>query len=273
MTKMYFGAWQNFYHLSWPVRFLIEGILFLLIVFALYKLIKKLGLAFKIKPYLIKGCVWIATEVVYLFGRNNSWAVEADNKVVEWGEKKLNGGINEKALKRRKILKFCVILGIIVLYIVAVFVDLPLSRHLQEEYLTEFASIKDFFQQYEEALSRGYEDYPPLFVKKEPEETVEDPAEEPAGNIEEEEEIPIYIQLNETGKNGSNVRQEPSLNGKVVGGVNGEMEILYMHQWECDDDERYWIKIYVPSEDVEGWLSGRLVDNTQLEALISEPEA
>ena len=103
------------------------------------------------------------------------------------------------------------------MYIVAVFMDLPLSRHLQEEYLTELANIKDFFQQYEEVLSRGYENYPPLFVKNEPEEIAEEPAEEPAGDIEEEEEIPIYIQLNETGKNGSNVRQEPSLNGKVVG--------------------------------------------------------
>lgn len=270
MKKMYFGAWQNFYHLSWPIRFLIEGIIFFIIVFALYKLIKKLRLVFKIKPYLIKGCVWIATEVVYLFGRNNSWAVEADSKVIEWGERKLNGRINEKAIKRRKTIKYCAVLGIIVLYIVAVFVDLPLSGHLQEEYLAEFAKVKNFFRQYEEALSRGYEAYPPLFVKKEPEEIIEE-ATAPAESAEEKEEIPIYIQLNETGKNGSNVRQEPSLDGKVVGGVKDGMEILYMNQWECDADERYWIKICVPSEDVEGWLSGRLVESTQLETLISEP--
>lgn len=268
MKKMYFGAWQNFYHLSWPVRFLIEGIIFFLIVFALYKLVKKLRLVFKIKPYLIKGCVWIATEVVYLFGKNNSWAVEVDNKVIEWGEKKLNGRKNEKAVKRRKTIKYCAVLGIIVLYIMAVFVDLPLSGHLQEEYLAEFAKVKNFFQQYEEALSSGHEAYPPLFVKKEPEKAAEEAVAVSA--IEEKEEVPIYIQLNETGKNGSNVRQEPSLDGQVVGGVNGGMEILYLNQWECDAEERYWIKIYVPSEDVEGWLSGRLVEDAQLETLISD---
>jgi len=270
MKKLYFGAWQNFYHISWPIRFLIEGILFLFVVFVFFKLAKKLGRALKLKPYLIKGSVWITTEVVYLLGKDSPWAVETDNKVIEWGEKKLNGSREEKTVKTHKKLKFCVILGVIVLYIAAVFVDLPLSGHLQEEYLEEFANIKDFFRQYEEAMSKGYEAYPPLFVKREPE--VTDEIEEgPAELMEEKEEIPVYIQLNERGKNGANVRREPSLDGEIVGGVNDGTEILYRYQWECDDEERYWIKIYVPSDDVEGWLSGRLVDSTQLETLINEP--
>ena len=45
---------------------------------------------------------------------------------------------------------------------------------------------------------------------------------------------------------------------------------FFSPQWECDAEERYWIKIYVPSEDVEGWLSGRLVEDAQLETLISD---
>lgn len=271
MKKMYFGAWQNFYHISWPIRFLIEGILFLLIVYALCKLVKKLVQALRLMPYLIKGCVWIVTEVVYFLGKDRPWAVETDNRVIEWGEKKLIGGTEGKTGKAYKRIKFCVVLGVIILYIAAVFVDLPLSGHLQEEYLAEFADIKDFFRQYEEAMSKGYESYPPLFVKKEPE-VPSETEEGPAGVIEEKEEIPVYIQLNERGQNGANVRREPSLDGEVIGGVNDRTEILYRYQWECDDEERYWIKIYIPSEDVEGWLSGKLVDSAQLETLVNEPD-
>lgn len=269
MNKFYFGAWQNFYHLSWPIRFLIEGVLFLFVAFMLCKLMKKIGQLLRVKPYLIKGCVWIVTEVIYLLGKSSPWAIETDNKVIEWGEKKLNGSKEEKTAKRHTALKRCAVLGVIILYVVAVFVDLPLSENLQEVYLVEFASIKDFFRQYEEAMSRGYEAYPPLFVKKEPEKIAEEPAEE----VEEKEEIPIFIQLNERGKNGANIRREPSLNGEIVGGVNGESEILYQYQWECDDEERYWVKIYIPSEEVEGWLSGKLVDSVQLETLINEPKS
>lgn len=51
--------------------------------------------------------------------------------------------------------------------------------------------------------------------------------------------------------------------------MKGGSEILYQYQWECDDDERYWIKVYIPSDEVEGWLSGKLVDSAQLETLIN----
>ena len=95
---------------------------------------------------------------------------------------------------------------------------------------------------------------------------MEEPAEAAA---EEEAKIPVYIQLNEKGKLGANIRQEPSLGAEVVGGVKGGSEILYQYQWECDDDERYWIKVYIPSDEVEGWLSGKLVDSAQLETLIN----
>ncbi len=268
MKKIYFGAWQNFYHLSWSIRFFIEITVSLFLIFMLCKLVRKSGVAFRLKPYLIKGCVWISTEVIYLLGRNNSWAVEIDNKIIEWGDKKLNGGAERKKVKTHKALKFWVISGTVIIYFLAVFVDMPVADHLQKEYFVEFENIKKFFQKYEETLSRGYEDYPPLFVKKEPEQT----AEEPAEAAEEKEEIPVYIQLNETGKNGANVRQEPSLDGEIIGGVNAGTEIFYRYQWDCDEEGRYWIKIYVPSEEVEGWLSGKLVESTQLESLINGPE-
>ncbi len=264
MKKMYFGAWQNFYHISWPVRFLIEGAVAISIIFILYKLVKKLGQALRLQPYLIKGCVWIAKELVYIIGKSSPWAVETEDKIIKWGQRKLYGSEEEEAsVKRHTALKWWLTVGIIILYISAVFVDLPISKRLQEDYLTEFANIKTFFQKYEEALSRGYEAYPPLLVKKEPKE-------EPVVEVETKEEIPVYIQLNDKGKLGANIRQEPSLNGEIVGGVNRESEIFYQNQWERDDEGRYWVKICIVDEDIEGWLSGVLVDGVQLEELVTE---
>ena len=66
-------------------------------------------------------------------------------------------------------------------------------------------------------LSGDCEQYPPLFRKREPE------SDESAMALEElQNEIePVYIQLNDQGRDGSNIRKEPSMNGAVVGGVNG----------------------------------------------------
>lgn len=275
MKRMYFGAWHNFYHIIWPVRFLIEGMIFLFIVFVLcrllHKLIQKYGKVFRLNSYFVKTCAWVASEVVYLLGRNNSWAVETDNRIMDWKDKKLEENTEEIIGKKHTGLKRCAAIVIVIIYVAAVFVDLPLSKYIQEEYLAEFAGIKDFFQRYEEAMSMGYESFPPLFVKSEPEEAKE----EAIAEIEEAEaevQQPIYVQLNERGRNGANIRRDPSLDGEVVGGVNGESEILYQHQWDRDDEERYWIKIYIPAEGVEGWLSGKLVDSTQLEVLVNESE-
>lgn len=268
MKKMYFGAWQNFYHVGWPVRFLLEGIIFLLAVFLLYKLIKKIGRILRLPTLLTAGSVWIGTEINYLVGKNNPRALEMDYKIIEWGEKRLNGGMREKTVKKCRAIKFWAGIGIIFIYISAVFVDLPISGCLKKEYLDEFVNIKAFFQEYEQTISKGYEKYPPLFVKREPEKVEE----EPARAVVEKEEIPVYIQLNETGRNGANVRMEPSLDGEIVGGVNEKMEVLFRNQWELDDDGRYWIKVFIVSADTEGWLSGKLVDSVQLETLINETE-
>lgn len=272
MKKMYFGAWHNFYHLSWPVRFFVEGMIFLFLIFVLFRLLRRLiqkyRKVFPLYSCFIKLCAGISSEVVYILGRNRSWAVETDNKIIEWKYKKLEENAETTAGKKHTRLKCCAAIVILVIYIAAVFVDLPLSKYVQEEYLAEFAGIKIFFRQYEEAISRGYESYPPLIIERKPEEIKE---EEAAEAIEKTEQ-PIYVQLNERGKNGANVRRAPSLAGEVVGGVNGESEILYQHQWDCDDEERYWIKIYIPADGVEGWLSGKLVDSVQLEEFINESE-
>ncbi len=86
-----------------------------------------------------------------------------------------------------------------------------------------------------------------------------------------EEKEPVYVQLNERGKRGSNIRSEINLDNdnNIIGGVNAESEILYCDEW-THDGERYWIRVYIPDDDVEGWLSGNLIEREQLEEMLGE---
>lgn len=55
----------------------------------------------------------------------------------------------------------------------------------------------------------------------------------------------------------------------IIGGVNRNSQILYRDEWTYDG-ERYWLRVYVPDDDIEGWLSGNLVESAQVEALVTE---
>lgn len=86
-----------------------------------------------------------------------------------------------------------------------------------------------------------------------------------------EEKAPVYIQLNKRGEKGANIRSETDLDNdnSIIGGVNAESEILYYNEW-IHDGERYWIRVYVLDNDVEGWLSGNLIEREQLEEIVGE---
>ncbi|MDE7417947.1 MAG: hypothetical protein K2N44_16865 [Lachnospiraceae bacterium] len=214
----------------------------------------------RIDIILIKGWVWFVTELVYLVGRGKNWAVDIDNKIIEWGEK----AVNRTDRKNRSPLKGVIFLAVIIVYFTAIFVDLPFANGLESYYLTEFTKIKVFCQRYEKLLSRDYEQYPPLFTQKEPKPNDSEVVVEELWKESES----VYIHLNDQGKGGSNVRKEPSMNGVVVGGVNEKSEILYRQQFE-NDGERYWIKVYLPADEIEGWLSGNLIESEQLERIIA----
>ena len=274
MKKFYFGAWNNFYNLAWPIRFFIELAVSVFVVFLIIKIIKKIVHISILKVFGIKVWVWLVTEAVYLVGRKKEWAVEVDRKVTEWGHNALNttnnintvSGLNSVNKKKKSLLKKPVIIGVVILYFAAILADMPILKNLQESYFVELVKIKNFFQGYEKMLSKGYEDYPPLFIKKESVEgDVDMNNQESAEEVVEE--APIYIQLNEKGIGGANIRREPSLDGEIVESVNGESIILYQKEW-TNDGERYWFKVFLQNYGKEGWLSGYLVDEEQLKTLI-----
>ncbi len=259
--KYYYGAWQNFYHLNWPIRFFFEWLMFLAILVAVIKLLEVIGRKTGLRKYIIIGTVWITKEIVYLVGHTKNWAVDADNRISSWGEKRI---ISQKRNMHPR-LKVGLCIGSVILYILAIFVDLPFSKVFEDYYLQEFANIKSFFQQGEVFLSQGYESYPPLFVEEEVQETMAD------DEVEEEPEADdagISLRLNEEGQAGANIREEPSMDGAVVEKVWEGLEIIYQGQWE-NDGERYWLEVYCPEKDAYGWISGRLIDSDQLQEIIS----
>lgn len=236
MNNFYYGIWQNWYKVAWPTRFLVELLLAVLLILLLKWLTKPL----KLKTLIIKGCVLAGTECLYLFSKNSEFGIKTDRRIIEWGNRQL----------AKKKSKFPVLAGVILvfIYVSAIAVD----------------DIKLFFQRGEALLSEGYEEYPPLFTK------IEEKAEAVKTEvILEEKEEDIYILLNETGAGGANIRREPSLNGTIVSGADRKSELLYLNKWS-HDGERYWIKVYLPKDDVEGWISGKLVEAEQLQELIKE---
>lgn len=261
IKKYYLGAWQNIYHISWPVRFLIELIILILAVFVCIKFICYIGKKLKFKNVIVKAWVWIVTEIVYLAGHDSAWAVDANNRMIEWGTKVIdkNEGKNPVVLKR------CICIGIVIVYFLAVCVDLPFANYISGYYLEELGNVKSFFRKFEIMVSKGYEKYPPLFVEIAKEESDEDAA------VIIEDREPVYIRLNKRGKKGSNIRSEANVanDHNIIGVVDKNSEIVYLDEWTYDG-ERYWIRVYISEDDLEGWLSGNLIAKDQLKEIINE---
>lgn len=262
LVKCYYGAWQSFYHIDWPVRFLIEWAFFLSLLFLVVVLIRAFIRKWKLKNLFVKGwCIGIR-EIVYFWGHEKEWAVIADNRMIDWALIKMG---DTGSGKKHHILYGLLVFAAVIIYFLAVFVDLPVAGHISEEYLSSANNIKTLFVQIETLLSNGYEQYPPLFAQKE--EYEEAVAEEVSSETEERK--AVFIQLNDRGKNGSNIRSEPDLStkGNIIGGVNKDSEILYGDEWTYDG-ERYWIRVYIPADGIVGWLSGNLVDSGQLNDIV-----
>lgn len=157
MKELWFGAWQNFYDLSWPTRFFVEWTLFAFLVLLIIKILKILG----IQKKLIIMFVYLAKEIVFIIGRKRSWATEMDIKLTDWGDKLVKGKNN----KNRTRLKACIFVAWVSLYACSIFVDLPVSSNFEKDSISFFYVTKNYFRKIEETLSNGYDEYTPLLKK------------------------------------------------------------------------------------------------------------
>lgn len=164
MNKIYFGLWQDLYTLSWPVRLLIEYAVFLLLVFVLFNILKRFFTFIKFKNLIIKIIVLITTKFVSLVGRGKEWAYKADEKIVDWANAQISNPIK---LGHRA--KNFLLLMVVLLYIIAILPDLPISGYLDDVLVNKVSVAKQTLQSWERKISNGYSNYLPLFSKKEEE--------------------------------------------------------------------------------------------------------
>ena len=109
--KYYYGAWQSFYQLSWPVRFLFEIVFFAgLLCLALWGL-RILADKCKLRIRLAKVWCIIVKETVYILGRDKKWAVAIDNRMIDWLQKKTEEDASKRNHPRRRILLAIIIIA------------------------------------------------------------------------------------------------------------------------------------------------------------------
>lgn len=99
------------------------------------------------------------TGVIYLIGRNKAWAIDCDEKIVEWGRKSLEQSSNKWSAWKKVFI--CLIIFI---YLLAIIPDLPFSKKINPYYMEHIAVAKDFFQNLESKISEGYENAPPPVI-------------------------------------------------------------------------------------------------------------
>lgn len=135
----------------------------------------------------------------------------------------------------------------LVLFAAAILPEFQAVQSLNERYRTVFCIVQNKLDDFEHALTPKIDEYPELFKKKDKDENTGTDVQE------------IYLQLNEKGENGANIRVGPSLDDESITVINTDNSILYLGEKQYDGT-RYWLKVQIDDGEIIGWLSGNLVE-------------
>ena len=228
MNKLYYGLWQELYRFPWPVRFGIEFIVFAFLLFWVFKLLGKIG-------------------------RNREWAYRADERVNEWGKKQI-----DKPFKVENKAKRIILIGICLIYFLAVLPDLPIRYFLDDSLVEKVSVFKEGLLSWEKTISSGYTNYTPIFPENETKEEI------PAQKIEKQR----YIRLRKKGKKKVKIYKKPSSKSKVIKKAQNE-KMRYQNEYR-KRGKRYWIKVYLVRKKEEGWILSDVIDKEQLHEILGE---
>ena len=249
MKKIYYSLWSILLHFSWPVRLLFELIVITALILITLSILEKTRILNIIKKYIIIFLVNVMTNIVYFTMGTSDRAKEIDSRIEQWGGKVVE---THHRLPRK-----AVFISVIIVYIMAVFVDTPITKAVSSEYLTEFQNFQSFCLKIESKVSGGVE------IEVTPVTLINASVNEDGFDED------IYIKLNDKGSNGANVRVSPSLDASIIGWVNSSSDIIYDNDFRFDG-QRYWLWIKVDGEKIiNGWISGNLVDGKQLEQIVN----
>lgn len=259
MRQIWYGLWQEmYYYLAWPWRFLIELIITCLILIAIWEFCKWLVNTLHLKKYGIKLVVFLVTEFDRLLGKNTVWALENDEKIIDWGRKRVSAPSEKWHFIKGRLKKFLIVF-VIVTYILAVLPELPFSSVFDSGFMKNLSEVENYFQEKEAALSKGYEKYSPLFrrvkVKKEKELNKS------------EENKKILLNLKKTGKGKIKIYKKPSEKTKVIVKISENDKIIYKNKFK-KNGKMYWLKVYLPKKKVTGWIDSRYVKEKQTKQLL-----
>lgn len=253
MNKLYYGLWQELYRFPWPVRLGIEFIAFALLLFWAFKFLGKMGKLLKVKRLLVILVVLFITKVLSLIGRNREWAYRADERVNEWGKKQI-----DKPFKIEKKAKRIILIGICLIYFLAVLPDLPIRNFLDDSLVEKVSVFKEGLLSWEKTISSGYTNYTPIFPEKETKEEI------PAQKIEKQR----YIRLRKKGKKKVKIYKKPSSKSKVIKKAQNE-KMRYRNEYR-KRGKRYWIKVYLVRKKEEGWILSDVIEKKQVNEILGK---
>ena len=259
MIRIYYGIWRVIYNFAWPIRFLIELTVILLLFYLVWLAIRMLCRIFHIKEVLVKLVVWLVIEFDGWFGRNAEWAVENDEKISNWGRKIISksSGYNSRI---GEILTRGVIVVVVGIYILGIVPDLPFSKAIHSYYMKPLSGVKVFCQQIETKISEGYEQVPDPVI---PVSKVQNPKK----GKDTKNQKKILIRLNKVEKKGAALRKKPSTKAKVLGRVKSNQELVYKLQYK-KSGKGYWFKVYFPEKKLTGWINSQYVPKKQIKKIL-----
>lgn len=266
MNQLYYGIWKLVLMLPLPLKILLELLVIIGILTLIWPIIKYIIVFIIQVLILLNKCILGGARYFFCyFARKSAEAHNRDEKIGERGRKIDNRlQLKAKAYKNSKrsdfLKKKSTIIILSIIYIAAVLPAFKLEKMIEEYYLDNIYFVNKIFSGIESKLTGGIENYPDLF--KEPEKEQEEII-----IVEEEiEQEPVYLILEE-GTTYANIRGDADLNSMSVCVVSKEDQIIYQNIYE-HDDERYWLKVTVVSQNnVEGWISAKLIDQEILNTL------
>ena len=259
MIRIYYGIWRVIYNLAWPIRFLIELAVILLLLYVVWLAIRMLCRVFHIKEGLVKLVVWMVIEFDGWFGRNTTWATENDEKISNWGRKMLDKPFRHNS-RVGKILTSGVIIVVIGIYILAIVPDLPFSKAIHSYYLEPLSRVKKFCQQIEAEISDGCEQVPDPVIPV-------SKVQEPQKGKDAKKQKKILIHLTKVGKKGAEIHKKPSKKAAVLGRVKSNQELVYKLQYK-KNGKGYWFKVYLPEKKKTGWINSQYIKKKQIKKIV-----
>ena len=255
----YYMLWEIIYTVPIWVRYGIELAIILIGIYVLLHIFKRAGgcICFILKIGVRIGIYFIQYILTLRFRHANenkkNRLAGVDEGLNSWGRKLTEKMENaQRWFKEKKIVinKKRLLVVYMVLLIATILPEFRIVQSLNEQYRTFFCMAQNQMEKFQQVLTPRINEYPELFKEEEGTEMASQEM--------------IYLQLNEKGRNGANVRTGPSLDDESILVINSENTILYLGEVEYDGT-RYWLKVRIDDNETVGWLCKNLVETSGLE--------